>query len=160
MRKKAIHRDYNFIENVDFDRLNEILEGKGITKLELSRRCGYYDDYVSKHVFREKRLNQTVANTLEKVYGVSSDEYTYKRNRGKEKEKYGFYDAFLTALKVASFTDNELKERKYTLHVQVDGLQLKKMILEAVENENNFLNDCIFDVSEELTSNTQCLTSN
>ena len=146
MRKKAIHRDYNFIENVDFDRLNEILEGKGITKSELSRRCGYYDEYVAKHVFREKRLNQTVANTLEKVYGVSSDEYTYKETEestSNDKEEYGFYDAFLTALKFASFTDNELKERKYTLHVQVDGLQLKKMILEAVENENNFLIDCI-----------------
>lgn len=147
MRKKVIHRNHNIIENVDFDRLNKILEWEGIAKPELSRRCGYYDGYITKHVFGEKRLNQTVANTLEKVYGVSPSEYTYKETDGStsnDKEEYGFYDAFLTALKFASFTDNELKERKYTLHVQVDGLQLKKMILEAVGNENNFLIDCIF----------------
>ena len=79
MKKTVIHRDCNFIENVDFGRLNEILEEKGVTKAELSRRCGYYDEYVTKHVFREKRVNHTVANTLEKVYGVHPNEYTYKK---------------------------------------------------------------------------------
>lgn len=152
MRKTVIHRDNNFIENVDFDRLDEILKEKGVTKAELSRRCGYYTEYVSKHVFREKRLTQTVANTLEKVYGVSTNEYTYKKEEEStrnDKEEYGFYDAFLTALKFAGCTDNELKEKKYTLHVQVDGLQLKKMILEAIESENNFLIDCIFKGGKE-----------
>jgi transcriptional regulator with XRE-family HTH domain len=78
MRKRKIHRDNNVIKNVDFDKLNEILKEKGITKAELSRKCGYYDEYISYHTFGEKRLTKTVADTLEKVYGVSPDEYTYK----------------------------------------------------------------------------------
>lgn len=76
---RTIIRDHNFIKNVDFTRLNEILEEKRIRRAELSRRCGYYPEYVAKHVFGEKRLNWTVANTLERVYDISLDEYCYEK---------------------------------------------------------------------------------
>ena len=72
-------RDTSIVESVDFTRLNEILKEKGIKKAKLSRRCGYDSGYVGKHIFREKKLNWTVANTLKKEYGISPDEYTYKK---------------------------------------------------------------------------------
>lgn len=64
-------RDNSIIKNVDFTKLNKILNEKGIRRAELSRRCGYYSYYVKDHVFKEKKLNWTVANMLEKVYGIS-----------------------------------------------------------------------------------------
>nr|DAG46210.1 MAG TPA: protein-turn-helix DNA binding protein [Caudoviricetes sp.] len=76
---RAVIRDRNFIKNVDFTRLSEILEEKRIRNAELSRRCGYYPEYVAKHVFGEKKLNWTVANTLERVYDISLDEYCYEK---------------------------------------------------------------------------------
>lgn len=125
MRKTVIHRDNNFIENVDFDRLDEILKEKGITKAELSRRCGYYTEYVSKHVFREKRLTQTVANTLEKVYGVSPDEYTYKETE-----------------KTISNDDT------YEFTIKLDGELLKELALKSVINHisvEDFVYDCVIN---------------
>ena len=77
MRKN--HNDYSVVKNVDFDKLDEILKEKGIKKAELSRKCGYYPDYVALNVFRNKRLNWTVANMLERVYGISQDEYCYEQ---------------------------------------------------------------------------------
>lgn len=49
-------RDNSIVKNVDFNRLNEILEEKRIRKTELSRECGYDSDYVSQRVFKEKNL--------------------------------------------------------------------------------------------------------
>ena len=77
MRKTIVNNDHSIVENVDFDRLKEIL--KDINKAELSRRCGYYSEYIVKNVLRKKRLNWTVAHKLEDVYGISPDEYTYKK---------------------------------------------------------------------------------
>lgn len=135
MRKKVIHRDNNFIENVDFDRLDEILKEKGVTKAELSRRCGYYTEYVSKHVFRKKRLTQTVANTLEKVYGVSPDEYTYK-----ETEKtISNDDATETT---ASNYDT------YEFTIKLDGELLKELALKSVINHisvEDFVRACVIN---------------
>ena len=125
MRKTITHRDHSFIENVDFDRLNEILEEEGITKAELSRKCGYYDEYVVKHVFGEKRLNQTVANTLEKVYGVSLNEYTYK--------------------KAEESTDND---DIYEFTIKLDGELLKELALKSVINHisvEDFVRACVIN---------------
>lgn len=116
MGKTKIHRDYNFIENVDFDRLNEILEEKGITKAELSRKCGYYDNYVTKHVFREKRLNQTVANTLENVYGISPEQYMYNSDEPKE-----------VPIKKADSEKNDIEDDEiYDFTFRFNGKFLKK----------------------------------
>lgn len=75
--KKTVIRDNSSVKNVDFTRLDKILKEKGIRRRDLSRRCGYYSDYVKDHVFREKKLNWTVANMLERVYGISPNEYCY-----------------------------------------------------------------------------------
>jgi hypothetical protein len=72
-------RDNSIIKNVDFTKLNKILNEKGIRRAELSRRCGYYSYYVKDHVFKEKKLNWTVANMLEKVYGISPEQYCYEK---------------------------------------------------------------------------------
>lgn len=77
--KKTVIRDNSIIKNVDFTRLNEILKEKGIKKAGLSRRCGYNPAYVKDCVFGAKRLNWTVADTLEKEYGISQDEYCYEQ---------------------------------------------------------------------------------
>lgn len=79
MKNTVIHRDHNFVKNVNFTRLNEILEEKRIKRAELSRKCGYSSDYVSRHVFGERKLTWTVANTLEEVYGISPGEYSYEK---------------------------------------------------------------------------------
>lgn len=76
--RKVNSRCNDFIKNVDFEKLNEILKRKHLTKAEISRKCGYYNGYIGDHVFREKRLNKNVANTLENVYGILPGEYTYK----------------------------------------------------------------------------------
>ena len=125
MRKTVIHRDHNFVKNVDFARLNEILEEKGITKAELSRRCGYYTEYVSKHVFREKKLNQTVADMIEKVYGVSPDEYTYKK---------------------ADTTSSN--DDTYEFTIKLDGELLKELALKSVINHisvEDFVRACVIN---------------
>lgn len=71
-------RDNSIVENVDFTRLSEILRKKRIKWSKLSRKCGYDDSgYVIKNVFGRERLNWTVADTLEKVYGISPGEYCY-----------------------------------------------------------------------------------
>lgn len=54
--KKIVIRDNSRIENVDFTKLDKILNKKGIRRAELSRRCGYYSYYVKDHVFKEKKL--------------------------------------------------------------------------------------------------------
>ena len=130
-----IHRDHNFVKNVDFSRLNEILEEKGVTKAELSRKCGYCTEYVSKHVFRKKRLTQTVANTLEKVYGVSPDEYTYKET----KKSTSNDDATETT---ASNDDT------YEFTIKLDGELLKELALKSVINHisvEDFVRDCVIN---------------
>ena len=135
MRKTVIHRDHNFIENVDFDRLNEILEEKGIPKTELSRKCGYCDQYVTKHVFRENRLTKTVANTLEKVYGVSPDEYTYK-----ETEKTISND---DATETTASNDDT-----YEFTIKLDGELLKELALKSVINHisvEDFVRACVIN---------------
>ena len=135
MRKTRIHRDHSFIENVDFDRLNEILEEKGVQKAELSRKCGYYDGYITKHVFIKKRLNKTVANTLENVYGISPDEYTYK-----ETEKTISND---DATETTASNDDT-----YEFTIKLDGELLKELALKSVINHisvEDFVRACVIN---------------
>ena len=129
MSKKVIHRNHNFIENVDFDRLNKILEWEDITRSELSRRCGYYDGYITKHVFGEKRLNQTVANTLEKAYGVSPNEYTYK----KEEESTSNDDMYGFTIKLNGKLLKELALKSVINHISVEDFVLNCVLNEIGE---------------------------
>ena len=73
-------RCYDFLENVDFSRLAEILAEKNITKAELSRKCGYGSDYVVTNVFGKQKLNQRVADVLSSTYGVSREDYTTRED--------------------------------------------------------------------------------
>lgn len=124
-------RDNSFIKNVDFTKLNEILREKGIAKAELSRRCGYNSGYVKDTVFREKKLNWTVANMLERVYGISLDEYCYEKTE-------------------TTISDNDTTETtasnddiyKYTM--SFNGEFLKKLALASM-NEHLSIEDFIFD---------------
>lgn len=114
-------RDNSFIKNVDFTKLNEILREKGIAKAELSRRCGYNSGYVKDTVFRENKLNWTVANMLERVYGISLDEYCYEQT-----EK--------------STSNNDT----YKFMISFDGEFLKKLALASM-NEHRSIEDFIYD---------------
>lgn len=73
--RKTYCRDTHFDKNVDFDKLNKILHEKGISKAELSRESGHCKSYVKDNVFARKRLSETVADVLQKKYGVHPDEY-------------------------------------------------------------------------------------
>ena len=114
-------RDNSIIKNVDFTRLNEILEEKHIRKAELSRKCGYDSDYVSQRVFREKKLNWTVAETLEKEYGISPDEYSYEK---------------------AEVTTSDNDTYKYM--ISFNGELLKSLALASI-NEHMSIEDFILD---------------
>lgn len=124
-------RDNSFIKNVDFTKLNELLREKGIAKAELSRKCGYDSDYVSQRVFREKNLNWTVANMLERVYGISLDEYCYEQTETTPSNND-------TAKTTASNDDT------YKFMISVDGEFLKKMALASM-NEHLSIEDFIYD---------------
>lgn len=124
-------RDNNFIKNVDFTKLNEILREKGIAKAELSRRCGYNSDYVKSTVFREKKLNWTVANMLEIVYGISLDEYCYEQTEKSTSNND-------TAKTTASNDDT------YKFTISFDGEFLKKLALASM-NERRSIEDFIYD---------------
>lgn len=125
-------RDNSFIKNVDFTKLNEILREKHIKRTELSRRCGYDDsEYVRKNVFGKKKLNWTVANTLEKVYGISPEKYCYE----KAEKSTSNND---TAKTTASDDDT------YKFIVSINGEFLKKLAMASL-NEHMSIEDCIFD---------------
>lgn len=124
-------RDNSFIKNVDFTKLNEILREKGIAKAELSRRCGYGSGYVKDTVFREKKLNLTVANMLERVYGISLDEYCYEQTEKSTSNND-------TAKTTASNDDT------YKFMILLDGEFLKKLALASI-NEHRSIEDFIYD---------------
>lgn len=73
--KRKTHRCNYFIVDVNFKKLDEAIKKKGISKADISRKCGYRDDYITRHVFREKKLNTEVASILKNVYGISPEEY-------------------------------------------------------------------------------------
>lgn len=126
-------RDNSFIKNVDFTKLNEILREKGIAKAELSRRCGYNSGYVKDTVFREKKLNWTVANMLERVYGISLDEYCYEQTEKSTSNND-------TAKTTASNDDT------YKFMISFDGEFLKKLALASMNEHRSiedFIHDCI-----------------
>lgn len=131
IHREVIHRDHNFIENVDFTKLNEIIKEKCISKSELSRKCGYVSDYVSRYVFRERRLNRTVANTLEKEYGISLDEYCYEQTET---------TASNDDITEATISDNDT----YEFTISFNGELLKKLALASM-NEHMSIEDFIFD---------------
>ena len=125
-------RDNSIIKNVDFTKLNEILRENHIKRAELSRRCGYDDsDYVRKTVFGKEKLNQTVANTLESVYGISPDKYSY----GKTEKNTSNNDTTKTT---ASNDDS------YTCAFSCNGDFLKKLALASL-NEHMSIEDFVFD---------------
>lgn len=129
--KKTVIRDNSSVKNVDFTRLNKILKEKGIRRRDLSRRCGYYSDYVKDHVFREKKLNWTVANMLERVYGISPNEYCYVQ---KEKSTSNNDIAKTTA------SDDDT----YKFIVSINGEFLKRLAMASL-NEHMSIEDFIFD---------------
>lgn len=126
-------RDNSIIKNVDFTRLNKILNEKGIRRAELSRRCGYDDSqYVRKNVFGRKKLNWTVVNTLERVYGISPDEYCYEKtettasNNDIYKYTVSFNGEFLKKLAFASINK----------HISIEDF-IFDCILEGLKQEEN-----------------------
>ncbi len=122
-------RDNSIIKNVDFTKLNKILNEKGIRRAELSRRCGYYSYYVKDHVFKEKKLNWTVANMLEKVYGISPDEYCYAEKNTSNDD---------TMETTASDDDT------YKFTLLLNGKFLKELASASI-NEHMSIEDFIFD---------------
>lgn len=124
-------RDNSYIKNVDFTKLNEMLREKGIAKTELSRRCGYNSGYVKDIVFREKKLNWTVANMLERVYGISLDEYCYEQTEKNTSNND-------TAKTTASNDDT------YKFMISLNGEFLKKLALASM-NEHRSIEDFIYD---------------
>ena len=124
-------RDNSIVKNVDFTRLNEILEEKRIRKTELSRECGYDSDYVSKHVFKEKKLNYTVADTLDQEYGISPDEYCYEKT-----------DTTASNNDTTETTDSD--DDIYKCTMSINGEFLKKLALASM-NEHMSIEDFIFD---------------
>lgn len=125
-------RDNSIVENVDFTRLSEILRKKHIKWSKLSRKCGYDDSgYVRKNVFGRERLNWTVADTLEKVYGISPEQYCYE----KEEKSTSNND---TAKTTASDDDT------YKFIVSINGEFLKRLAMASL-NEHMSIEDFIFD---------------
>lgn len=124
-------RDNSIIKNVDFTKLNKILNEKGIRRAELSRRCGYYSYYVKDHVFKEKKLNWTVANTLEKVYGISPNEYCYVQTEKNTSNN---------DITKATASNDE----SYKFIFSCNDEFLKKLALASI-NEHMSIEDFIFD---------------
>ena len=125
-------RDNSIIKNVDFTRLNKILNEKGIRRAELSRRCGYDDSqYDRKNVFGRKKLNWTVVNTLERVYGISPDEYCYEKT-----------ETVASNNDTAETTASNNDIYKYT--VSFNGEFLKKLAFASI-NKHISIEDFIFD---------------
>lgn len=123
-------RDDSIVENVDFTRLSEILRKKRIKRSELSRKCGYDDSgYVRKNVFGRERLNWTVADTLEKVYGISPDEYCYAEKNASNND----------AAKTTA-SDDDI----YKFIVSINGEFLKRLAMASL-NEHMSIEDFIFD---------------
>lgn len=129
--KKTVIRDHSSVENVDFNRLNEILKEKGIKKADFSRRCGYYSGYVGDHVFREKNLNWTVANMLERVYGISQDEYCYEQTE-------------TTASNDDITETTASNDDTYKFTISFNGEFFKKLALASI-NEHMSIGDFVFD---------------
>ena len=123
--RKTYCRDTHFDKNVDFDKLNKILHEKGISRAELSRESGHCKSYVKDNVFARKRLSETVADVLQKKYGVSPDEYkkteTAVSNDRIYKYTFSFNGEFLERLALAS-----LKE-----HMSIDDF-VDKCLVEGI----------------------------
>ena len=123
--RKTYCRDTHFDKNVDFDKLNKILHEKGISRAELSRESGHCKSYVKDNVFARKRLSETVADVLQKKYGVSPDEYkkteTAVSNDRIYKYTFSFNGEFLERLALAS-----LKE-----HMSIDDF-VEKCLVEGI----------------------------
>ena len=133
--RKTYCRDTHFDKNVDFDKLNKILHEKGISRAELSRESGHCKSYVKDNVFARKRLSETVADVLQKKYGVHPDEYkktgatasndditeTTASNDRIYKYTFSFNGEFLERLALAS-----LKE-----HMSIDAF-VEKCLVEGI----------------------------
>ena len=135
--RKTYCRDTHFDKNVDFDKLNKILHEKGISRAELSRESGHCKSYVKDNVFARKRLSETVADVLQKKYGVSPDEYkkteTAVSNDRIYKYTFSFNGEFLERLALAS-----LKE-----HMSIDDF-VEKCLVEGI-------GDKIIDADDDRT---------
>lgn len=143
MKNRAI-RDNTRIENVDFTKLNEILNKKGIRRAELSRRCGYYSYYVKDHVFKEKKLNLTVVNILERVYGISLDEYCYEKTKKSTSNATTISTEDTQPKEVTDTEDDD----KYIVGFSCNGEFLKKLAIKSMEENltiQNFMFKCIIE---------------
>ena len=123
--RKTYCRDTHFDKNVDFDKLNKILHEKGISKAELSRESGHCKSYVKDNVFARKRLSETVADVLQKKYGVHPDEYkktgATASNDRIYKYTFSFNGEFLERLALASLNE----------HMSIDDF-VEKCLVEGI----------------------------
>ena len=148
MKRKVI-RDRNFIENVDFTKLSEIFEKKRIRNAELSKMCGYASGYVGKTVFGEKKLNWTVANMLERVYGISLDEYCYEKtetvaSNNDTQPKEVINPVNVQPKEVFNTEDDD----KYIVGFSCGGEFLKKLAIKSMEEHitiEDFMVKCIVE---------------
>ncbi len=139
--KKTVIRDHSNIENVDFTRLNEIIKEKGIKQTEISRRCGYYSGYFKDHVLREKKLNWTVANMLERVYGISQEEYCYEKTATTASND----DTAETTISNNDTTETTASnDDTYKCTISCNGEFFKKLALASI-NKHISIEDFIFD---------------
>ena len=125
--RKTYCRDTHFDKNVDFDKLNKILNEKGISRAELSRASGHCKSYVKDNVFARKRLSETVADVLQKKYGVHPDEY----------KKTGA---------TASATDSN--DRIYKCTVSFNGEFLERLALASLKEHmsiDDFVEKCLVE---------------
>ena len=144
MKKTAI-RDRRNIENVDFTRLNEIIKEKGIKQTELSRRCGYHSGYFQDHVLREKKLNWTVANMLERVYGISLEEYCYEKTSTTASNDD---TAKITISNNDTTETTASNDDTYKCTILCNGEFLKKLALASINKHisiEDFILDCILE---------------
>ena len=151
--KNTVIRDNSRIENVDFTKLNKILNKKGIRRAELSRRCGYCSTYVKDIVFRQKKLNWTVANMLERVYGISLDEYCCeKTDNNNDTTETTANGEFLKMLELASKNEH-MSIENFSFDCILKGLEFLKRLELASKNEHmsieNFIFDCILKGLEQ-----------
>lgn len=135
-------RDNSIVENVDFTKLNKILNKKGIRRAELSRRCGYYSHYVKDHVFKEKKLNWKVANMLERVYGISPNEYCYEKaekstsNNDTAKTTASNDDTYKFMISFNGEFSKDLAAASINKHMSIEDF-IFDCILEGLKREEN-----------------------
>lgn len=136
------------VENVDFEKLRECLKKHGITQKELSRVCGYYQNYIKNVTLRSHFLNAHVRDVLTYAYKIDPREYIDTQpkeviNPVDAQPKYQKIDLseyFDTQQKeVANTEDDDM----YTITFSFNGKLLKRLALKSIE-ENITVQDFVF----------------